>query len=163
MPTYAPRGSRPGPSHPRETPRRVPWDGSTVCSSSASLARRKARPCKPSLPWARALETCSPSPEGSQIARSLGRARFDAEDLYRPRESVAFGSWYLAEQIRNLGGRPLLALAAYNGGAGSAQRWSGRNFGIDPDDFVDAIDFAETRGYVRSIYQIYSRYQQLYG
>ena len=100
---------------------------------------------------------------GSGIARSLGRAKFDAEDLYRPRESIAFGAWYLAEQMRNLGGRPLLALAAYNGGAGSVQRWTGSNFRMDPDVFVDSIDFSETRGYVRSIYQIYSWYRYLYG
>jgi len=111
---------------------------------------------------ARGLGQVLPS-TGAGIARALGRASFDAEDLYRPRENVAFGSWYLAEQIRNLGGRPLLALAAYNGGASNAQRWSGRNLRIDPDDFVDAIDFVETRGYVRSIYQMYQRYQQLYG
>jgi len=111
---------------------------------------------------ARGLSQVLPS-TGTGIARSLGRSRFDAEDLYRPWESILFGAWYLAEQIRNLGGRPLLALSAYNGGPGNTLRWSGRNMGIDPDDFVDAIDFAETRGYVRSIYQIYSRYQQLYG
>src|SRR5205807_7138684 len=93
---------------------------------------------------ARGLTQVLPS-TGVGIARSLGRPSFDAEDLYRPRESVTFGAWYLAEQTRSLGGRPLLALAAYNGGSGNARRWSGQNLGVDPDDFVDAIDFAETR------------------
>ena len=111
---------------------------------------------------ARGLSQVLPS-TGAGIARALGRSTFDAEDLYRPSESVTFGAWYLAEQIRNLGSRPLLALAAYNGGGGNALRWSGRNMRIDADDFVDAIDYSETRGYVRSIYQMYSRYQQLYG
>ena len=54
---------------------------------------------------ARGMSQVLPS-TGSGIARSLGRAKFDAEDLYRPRESIAFGAWYLAEQMRNLGGRP---------------------------------------------------------
>ncbi len=111
---------------------------------------------------ARGLSQVVPS-TGAGIARSLGRTGFDAENLYRPRESITFGAWYLAEQIRILGGRPVLALAAYNGGAASTTRWAGRNLAIDADAFVDAIDFAETRAYVRSIYQIYSRYLQLYG
>jgi soluble lytic murein transglycosylase len=102
-------------------------------------------------------------PTAAEIAQALGRRGFNYEDLVRPKESVAFGSWYLAKQSQTLGRRPLLALAAYNAGPGSAQRWTGGNPRVDPDDFVQAIDFTETRNYVRSIYEIYGRYRELYG
>jgi soluble lytic murein transglycosylase len=99
----------------------------------------------------------------ADIAKNLGRTGFRFEDLARPTEAVTFGSWYLAQQIRDLGQRPVLALAAYNAGPGNARRWAGRNLSADPDDFVYSIDFAETRNYVRSIYEHYGHYRQLYG
>lgn len=99
----------------------------------------------------------------ADIAKALGRPGFRWEDLARPTEAVTFGSWYLAQQISDLGQRPVLALAAYNAGPGNARRWAGGNLAVDPDDFVFAIDFAETRAYVRSIYEHYAHYRQLYG
>jgi soluble lytic murein transglycosylase len=96
-------------------------------------------------------------------ARGLGRSAPSADDLFRPRESIQFGAWYLAQQGRGMNDRTLLALAAYNAGPGSALRWAGNNRRIDPDDFVSAITFMETRTYVRSVYEIYNRYRELYG
>jgi len=101
-------------------------------------------------------------PTGAEIARSLRRVGFSIEDLYRPQESITFGAWYLAQQVRTMDNQVLVALAAYNAGPGSALRWTGRNPRMDTEDFVNAIDFAETRTYVRSIYEIYARYRDLY-
>jgi soluble lytic murein transglycosylase len=103
------------------------------------------------------------APTAADIARGLGRSAPSADDLFRPRESIQFGAWYLAQQGRGMNDRTLLALAAYNAGPGSALRWAGNNRRIDPDDFVSAITFMETRTYVRSVYEIYNRYRELYG
>ncbi|MBI4213235.1 MAG: transglycosylase SLT domain-containing protein [Chloroflexi bacterium] len=108
------------------------------------------------------LSQVTPS-TAADIARGLGRSGFRIEDLNRPNVSVEFGSWYLAQQQRELGGRPMLALAAYNAGPGSVLRWVDGNLNLDPDRFVDAIDYAETRTYVRSIYETYGHYRALYG
>jgi soluble lytic murein transglycosylase len=102
-------------------------------------------------------------PTARDIARAQGRTGFSIEDLYRPKDAIAMGAWYLANEIQEMGQRPLLALAAYNAGPGNARRWAGGNLAIDPDDFVESIDFNETRTYVRSLYQQYARYRQLYG
>ena len=141
----------------------ISWSGPT--SNRIALAFRDWLPC--------VLQTVDPyvSSEdiekgrrwSADIAKELGRTGFRFEDLARPTEAVTFGSWYLARQIRDLGQRPVLALAAYNAGPGNARRWAGRNLNADPDDFVFAIDFAETRTYVRSIYEHYAHYRQLYG
>ena len=96
------------------------------------------------------------------IARAVGRPEVTDDDLYRPREAIAFGAYYLNETYRSLGGRPLLALAAYNAGPGNARRWSAGNPSRDADDYVEAIDFNETRNYVRSIYPMFERYRSLY-
>jgi soluble lytic murein transglycosylase len=98
----------------------------------------------------------------TEIANKIGRPGFRWEELGRPTEAVTFGTWYLADQTRQLGRRPLLATAAYNAGAGNAQRWTAGSMAVDPDDFVYSIDFAETRSYVRSIYEHYAHYRALY-
>jgi soluble lytic murein transglycosylase len=110
---------------------------------------------------ARGLSQVIPS-TATGIARDLRRSGFTQDDLYRPHESIAFGARYFSQQIDFLGGRPLLALAAYNGGGGNALRWAGQNRQVDPDEFVDAISFTETRNYVRSITEIYAHYRHLY-
>ena len=99
----------------------------------------------------------------AEIARALGRPGITNDDMYRPREAIAFGAYYLSTQTELLNSRPLLGLAAYNGGGGSVRRWIGGNLRMDPDDFAEAIDFAETRSYVRNIYENYARYRALYG
>jgi soluble lytic murein transglycosylase len=101
-------------------------------------------------------------PTAAGIARDLRRVGFNVEDLYRPHESIAFGARYFSQQIDALAGRPLLALAAYNGGAGNVLRWAGQDRRVDPDAFVEAITFTETRNYVRSIQEIYAYYRHLY-
>jgi soluble lytic murein transglycosylase len=110
---------------------------------------------------ARGLSQVIP-PTAAGIARELRRVGFQADDLYRPHESIVFGARYFSQQIDALAGRPLLALAAYNGGAGNALRWAGQDRRVDPDAFVDAISFNETRTYVRSIHEIYAYYRHLY-
>ena len=51
------------------------------------------------------------------------------------------------------------AVAAYNAGGGAASRWAPDT--ADPDVFVEAIAYAETREYVKSIYQYHATYRSL--
>ena len=51
--------------------------------------------------------------------------------------------------------------SAYNGGPGNANRWL-KQTPDDPDLFIELIDYAETRDYVRSIYEIFNIYRRLY-
>jgi soluble lytic murein transglycosylase len=103
------------------------------------------------------------APTAGDIARGLGRTGFTVEDLFRPRDAIAFGAWYRAQQSGSMGGRTILGLAAYNAGPGTVSRWTGNNRQVDPEVFVAMIDYNETRTYVRSIYEIYNRYRELYG
>jgi soluble lytic murein transglycosylase len=100
---------------------------------------------------------------GLEIARGLGRSGHASRDLYRPQVSIEFGAYYLGRQVRGLGGRVPLALAAYNGGAGNALRWAGRDLAIDQDLFLESIDFEETALYVRIVLEDYWTYRLLYG
>jgi soluble lytic murein transglycosylase len=99
---------------------------------------------------------------GANIAANYGwPLEFDPSDLYRPLVSVKLGASYLASNQRLLDGSPYGALAAYNGGPGNAVAWK-QIAGDDPDLFLEAVRFEETRNYIRSIYEIYIIYQRLY-
>ena len=98
---------------------------------------------------------------GAYIAMKLGWADFQNSDLYRPHINVVFGIYYLAEQLQTFDGNVYAALAAYNGGPGNSAEWLRISNG-DPDLFVQAISFDETRAYVRRIYEQYETYAAIY-
>ena len=76
--------------------------------------------------------------------------------------SIRFGAHYLDRQRDAFGGDLYQTLAAYNGGPGNALKWIQLSNG-DQDLFVEVIRFAETRNYIRYIYEIFDIYRDLYG
>ncbi|NJN66750.1 MAG: transglycosylase SLT domain-containing protein [Chloroflexaceae bacterium] len=110
---------------------------------------------------ARGLSQVMPA-TGYGIAGQLGLTDFQVDDLYRPYVSVRFGAYYLSQQIKMMEGSVPGGLAAYNGGPGNAQRWAGGFRVTDADLFVEGIDFAETRNYVKLVYGYYGAYRRLY-
>ena len=98
---------------------------------------------------------------GEAIASVLGVDPFTAGDLYRPRMSLRFGASYLAGQLREFDGNAYHALAAYNGGPGTASN-ALKSAGADEDLFVEDLEFDETQQYIRRVMENYARYRQLY-
>jgi soluble lytic murein transglycosylase len=96
------------------------------------------------------------------IAEELEWQNFEDADLFRPYVGIAFGAFYLDEQLRIFDGIPGIALAAYNAGPGYTLDWY-RLSGGDIDAFVAAITFDETQRYVQRIYSHYTIYRELYG
>lgn len=99
---------------------------------------------------------------GEEIAANLGWPEtYTHEDLYRPHVSLRLGVEYLNRQRQNFDGDLYAALAAYNGGPGNTFRWIqlAKN---DPDLFMEVIPFAETRSYIRRIYENFMIYRFLY-
>jgi soluble lytic murein transglycosylase len=86
---------------------------------------------------------------------------FTPDDLYRPIVSIRLGADYLAVQRHAFGGDMYAALAAYNAGPGWASYWSGLADG-DQDLFLEVAQFAETRNHIRSIYELFTIYRNLY-
>jgi soluble lytic murein transglycosylase len=110
---------------------------------------------------ARGLMQIIPS-TGQEIATLSGwPENYTADDLYRPVVSIRLGTDYLATQSNNFDADPYKMLAAYNAGPGSASFWS--NLAEDDIDlFLEIITFAETNNYVKSIYELFSIYGDLY-
>ncbi len=99
---------------------------------------------------------------GQYIANQLNRADYRDSDLLQPGTAVAFGSYYLDEQLRLFEGFVPAALAAYNAGPGRALDWLALS-GRDTDQFITTITIDETNRYVQQIYSHYNLYRDLYG
>ncbi|MCW5878507.1 MAG: tetratricopeptide repeat protein [Anaerolineales bacterium] len=87
---------------------------------------------------------------------------FEYDDLYRPYVSIPLGAHYLAIQTNGYEGDMYAALAAYNAGPGNASYWQGLLDEDDPDLYLEVITFAETHNHIRSIYELYNIYRDLY-
>ncbi len=96
------------------------------------------------------------------IAGRLNWPDYQPSDLFRPYVSVAFGAYYLWEQLNRFDWNVVVGLAAYNAGPGNAATWLEAS-GSDPDLFVEAITIEGARLYVQRIYEHYHIYRQLYG
>ncbi|HEY8172151.1 MAG TPA: transglycosylase SLT domain-containing protein, partial [Dehalococcoidia bacterium] len=100
-------------------------------------------------------------PTGQAIASDLGVAGFTIDDLYRPKLSLRFGASYLSDQLKAFDGNAYYALAAYNGGPGTASN-AEDSAGGDIEMFVEDLEFEETQRYVRLVMEHYARYRELY-
>lgn len=82
--------------------------------------------------------------------------------LSNPDDNIKLGTWYLDYTHQEYSGNSLFAVASYNAGPGNVADWIARNGFSDPDEFVEAIPFPETQGYVKSVFENYWNYLRLY-
>ncbi|NJL87938.1 MAG: transglycosylase SLT domain-containing protein [Leptolyngbyaceae cyanobacterium SM1_1_3] len=87
---------------------------------------------------------------------------FDNINLESPADNIRLGTWYLNYTHAEYSNNSLFAVASYNAGPGNIADWIERNNFADLDEFVERIPFAETRGYVDSVFGGYWNYLQLY-
>lgn len=107
---------------------------------------------------ARAVGLLQLLPETAKaVAKELGIAHDDAW-LIRPAHNIALGGHYLHGLLIKFAGAMPLAIASYNAGPEAAGRWRDRMKGLDLDALVEAIPYAETRGYVVRVMGNLSRY-----
>ncbi len=99
---------------------------------------------------------------GQYIAERLNWDDYQHSDLFRPYAGIAFGAYYLDEQLELFDQNTIAALAAYNAGPGRALDWHALSGG-DPDLFMTTITIDSTRHYVQFIYRNYNLYRELYG
>ena len=74
----------------------------------------------------------------------------DAE-LEDPQRNAGLGGRYLAQLMERWGGNPLLAVASYNAGPNAVARWINPSLQTQPERWVEAIPYPETRLYVKKV------------
>jgi soluble lytic murein transglycosylase len=85
-----------------------------------------------------------------------------------PSYNVLLGSTYLKAQLSYYDGSLVLAAAAYNAGAGNANKWikaygDPRDPDVDPVVWIELIPFQETRRYVQRVFGNYMVYRARFG
>jgi soluble lytic murein transglycosylase len=109
---------------------------------------------------ARGLMQILPS-TGRMIARQMGISRYSTDRLYQAETNISMGTRYLAQMLAHFGGKPELALAAYNAGDSRVDRWLIEFGNVDTAEFVERIPFSETRNYVKQVLSNQAHYQML--
>lgn len=88
---------------------------------------------------------------GALTARRIGMDWRGGESLYEPVTNLTLGTAYLRQMLDRYSGLPYLAIAAYNAGPAPVDRWMQARLQMDPDFFVEAIPYKETREYVARV------------
>ena len=86
------------------------------------------------------------------IAQYTGGSRFRISDLTNPDINIRYGAWYLGHLMAKYGNERL-ALAAYNAGQATVDRWQSEHVGIQ---------FAETRAYIDKVERLKKIYRRAY-
>ena len=97
------------------------------------------------------------------IAHKSGGIRFKRADLATPQINIAYGAWYLRYLLDHYGGNEMLAVAAYNAGAG--QRGPLGRARRRPEQVRQRrrdIPFPETRAYVQNVLERRQQYRDHY-
>lgn len=84
------------------------------------------------------------------------------EDLYEPQINIQIGTRYVADLIKNYDGNISIALAAYNAGMGTVQKWLDTGIIKKDGSDIENIPYRETNNYVRKILRDYKIYNELY-
>jgi soluble lytic murein transglycosylase-like protein len=92
------------------------------------------------------------------IGRDIGLVDLDPEDLYDPRVIIHLGAKYLHALGEQFDGNPYRVAAAYNAGPKQVALWTRMQSAPGDDYFVTAVNFDETKGYVRKVMGSYERY-----
>ena len=82
-------------------------------------------------------------------------------DIANPKTNLFIGCNYL-KYLEDRFHDDLLVTAAYNGGEGSVNKWL-RAYGYDDkDEFVENVQFEETRNYIKKVFRTYHMYRKIY-
>ena len=99
---------------------------------------------------------------GRQLARHFGVRRLNYTQLLTADRNLQLGTYYFHNLLASYGGQTELALASYNAGPARANVW--RTWGPfrEPAEFIEAVPFHETRGYIQIVLRNADVYQKLY-
>lgn len=103
---------------------------------------------------------------GQEWARKLGLPYSTARLTSDPAYNVQIGSAYIDWLTKYWRGNVPMAVASYNGGMGNVAKWV-RTYGdprtgsVDTVEWIEAIPFGETRGYVQRVVENAAVYDRL--
>lgn len=97
-----------------------------------------------------------------EINRIKGLGMNSLDELKNADTNMKLGNYYYNFLLNNLSQNNILAVASYNGGIGSINRWKQGLEYRDIDEFVEKIPYGETKNYVKKVFRSYWNYARLY-
>jgi soluble lytic murein transglycosylase-like protein len=97
-----------------------------------------------------------------QIGRDVGLTELSSDDLYDPRIVIQLGAKYIGDLMEDFGSDRYKTASAYNAGPYQARLWGRLAPAAGDDYFLSAINFDETKHYVRKVMNSYHRYSEIY-
>lgn len=101
-------------------------------------------------------------PETAHEVGQKSGYEFNTTDLFNPEFNIKLGIIYYSQLRSALENKDISAVAAYNGGIGSVQRWKQNLQYTDTDEFVEQIPYDETKNYVYKVMKSYWNYTRIY-
>ena len=99
---------------------------------------------------------------GRDLARHFHIRRYRSSQLLIADRNIQFGTYYFRNLLNSFDGRADLALASYNAGGSRARLWQSWGPFSEPAEFVEAVPFHETRGYIQIVLRNADVYRRLY-
>ncbi len=99
---------------------------------------------------------------GRQLARHFGIRRLNAGQLLVPDRNIQLGTYFFHNLMNSYNGQVELVLASYNAGPGRANLWKSWDTYREPAEFIEAVPFHETRGYIQIVLRNADVYRRLY-
>lgn len=99
---------------------------------------------------------------GRELAKHFGVRRLKATQLLTSDRNLQLGTFYFHNLLNSFGGQVGLALASYNAGPGRANLWKSWGPFREQAEFVEAVPFHQTRGYIQIVLRNSDVYRRLY-
>ena len=96
------------------------------------------------------------------VGRAIGLVQVAPEDLYEPKVVIQLGAKYIGDLLGQFDRDGYKVAAAYNAGPNQSKLWARMAPAPGDDMFLSAINFDETKDYVRKVLNSYERYGEIY-
>lgn len=98
----------------------------------------------------------------NSLARSMEMTGFNVADVEKPDVNMKLGIRNIRELMQRFRGNTPLAIAAYNAGDTVVRTWIDRHGTKDMDEFIENIEYSETRNFVKEVLKSCYYYNHLY-
>lgn len=101
-------------------------------------------------------------PTAASLAKSIGIQNFSVNDAFIPAVNMQLGIRNIRDLMQRFRRNVPLVLSAYNAGDTATRRWINRYGTDDIDEFIENIEYSETRTFVKEVLKNFYYYNQLY-
>lgn len=97
------------------------------------------------------------------VAQQYRFPNLTREDLFDQEINIRIGARYIEQLFTQFSGNMVQTIAAYNAGPIVVGTWAANHRGRSEDEFVELIQYQETRQYVKRVLRSYKEYLRLAG